>query len=322
MITRVDTVLIGKKCPTAYTNVDALVAGDVALFNENRALITTAAAAATANSLYIGIAQEAIQVNMPDGNVATKANIQFSNEIKKGSKPSAVVGATVAPVQEVITINLTDAIIIAGNRYVLRMVYRDIYEAPGQFTHTYELYANSANVADFAAELTKKINKHTNRRVYATVTDAVITLTALVKDDNEGVYSISEYSVVNMEASLYTTVPGALLSNNPQAIVGAEITKTEGNPGKGYWKQVRDVEVRMMGYKGHVFSGAYPIIEQSRKVEEGVQYDYATIENDNLYLSNDNQYIKTTPMVTELYVKAGTLVSSIVAEGIKSFIAA
>jgi hypothetical protein len=33
MITRVDTVLIGKKCPTAYTIVDALAKGDVALFD-------------------------------------------------------------------------------------------------------------------------------------------------------------------------------------------------------------------------------------------------------------------------------------------------
>jgi hypothetical protein len=33
MITRTDTVLIGKKCPTAYTTVDALAKGDVALFD-------------------------------------------------------------------------------------------------------------------------------------------------------------------------------------------------------------------------------------------------------------------------------------------------
>jgi hypothetical protein len=33
MITRVDTVLIGKKCPTAYTTVDDLAKGDVALFD-------------------------------------------------------------------------------------------------------------------------------------------------------------------------------------------------------------------------------------------------------------------------------------------------
>ena len=55
-------------------------------------------------------------------------------------------------------------------------------------------------------------------------------------------------------------------------------------------------------------------------VEEGVTYDYATIENDNLYLSNDNQYIKTTPLVTELYVKSGSLKTSIVAKGLSAFV--
>ncbi len=116
------------------------------------------------------------------------------------------------------------------------------------------------------------------------------------KDDNEGVNSLNEYSVVCMEATLYVTIPGALLSNIPEQVAGAVITKTAGNPGKGYWKQVRDAELRNMGYKGQVYSGAYPTIEQARKVTEGATYDYLTMKNDNLYLSPDNQYIKTTPL--------------------------
>ena len=72
-----------------------------------------------------------------------------------------------------------------------------------------------------------------------------------------------------------------------------------------------------MGYQGHVFTGAYPEVEQARMVEEGATYDYITIENDNLYLSNDNQYIKTT----ELYVKHSSgFANSIVAKGIEAFI--
>mgnify|MGYP003615967964 CR=1 FL=1 len=70
MITSVHTVLIGKKCPAKYTTADALDAGDVALFDENKALLKTAAAAASANSLYVGVAGPKINVTMPDGNVA------------------------------------------------------------------------------------------------------------------------------------------------------------------------------------------------------------------------------------------------------------
>ena len=318
MLQSVHSVLIGKTCPTSYTTADALAAGDVALFNENKALIKTAAEAATASSLYVGVAGSKINVTMPDGSVAQKANIDFSNEIKKNSKPSAVIGEYVAPVEEKIVITLTDATIVAGNRYVLRIVYKDMYEAAWQFTHTYEVYAESATAADLAAAIVKKINAHKNRRVQATVSSAVITLTAMPKDDNEGVDSLNEYSVVTMEASLYETIPGALLANQPKAVAGATIAKTVGNPGKGYWKQVRDAEVRNMGYKGHVFTGAYPSVEQTRKVVEGAEYNYAIIENDNLYLSNDNQYIKTTPLTTEVYCPS--LVGSIVDKGIQSFI--
>lgn len=318
MIQSVHTVLIGKKCPTSYTTVDALAAGDVALFDQNKSLITTAAKAAEASSLYVGVAGEKVNVTMPDGSVAQKANIEFSNEIQKASKPSAVIGEHVEPVEEKITITLTDATIVAGHRYVLRIYYKDIYEAVWQFTHTYEVCAETATASDLASAIVKKINAHKNRRVQASVSAAVITLTAMAKDDNEGVDSLNEYSVVSMEASLYETVPGALLANQPKAVPGAVIAKTAGNPGKGYWKQVRDEEVRNMGYKGHVFTGAYPIVEQARKVVEGTQYDYATIENDNLYLSNDNQYIKTTPLTTEVYCP--DMVGSIVDKGIQSFI--
>ena len=318
MITSVHTVLIGKKCPVSYTTVDDLNAGEVALFDQNKAILKTAAEAAKASSLYVGVAGEKINVTMPDGNVAQKANIEFSNEIQKSSKPSAVIGQHVEPTQDKVVITLTDATIVAGHRYVLRVLYKDIEANSFQFTHTYEVYAESNEAQKLAEAFVKKINAHKNRRIQAENAAAVLTLTAMVKDDNEGVYSLNEYSVVDMEVSLYHTVPGALLANQPEAVSGATIAKTPGNPGKGFWKQVRDAEVRYMGYKGHVFTGAYPEVEQARKVVEGTSYDYAVIENDNLYLSNDNQYIKTTPLTTEVYCPS--MVNSIVGKGIQSFI--
>lgn len=318
MITSVHTVLIGKECPASYTTVDALNAGEVALFDQNKAILETAAEAAKASSLYVGVAGEKINVTMPDGNVAQKANIEFSNEIQKSSKPSAVIGQHVEPTQDKVVITLTNATIVAGHRYVLRVLYKDIETNNFQFTHTYEVYAESNEAQKLAEAFVKKINAHKNRRIQAENAAAVLTLTAMVKDDNEGVYSLNEYSVVDMEVSLYHTVPGALLANQPEAVSGATIAKAPGNPGKGFWKQVRDAEVRYMGYKGHVFTGAYPEVEQARKVVEGTKYDYAVIENDNLYLSNDNQYIKTTPLTTEVYCPS--MVDSIVDKGIRSFI--
>lgn len=318
MITSVHTVLIGTKCPASYTTADALKVGEVALFDQNRAILKNAAEAAKASSLYVGVAGPKINVTMPNGTVAQKANIEFSNEIQKSSKPSAVIGANVEPTQDEVVVTLTNATVVAGHRYVLRVLYKDIEANNFQFTHTYEVYAESNEAQKLAEAFVKKINAHKNRRIQAQNAEAVLTLTAMVKDDNEGVYSLNEYSVVDMEVSLYHTIPGALLANQPEAVAGATIVKTPGNPGRGFWKQVRDAEVRYMGYKGHVFTGAYPEVEQARKVVEGTKYDCAVIENDNLYLSNDNQYIKTTPLTTEVYCPS--MVGSVADKCIQSFI--
>lgn len=321
MITRVESVLIGKKCPTSYTTVDAMAKGDVALFDQNKVLVKTAAEAAKASTLYVGVIGDSMSVTLPDGTATTKKIVEYSNAIQKASKPSYVYGDYVAPVQEKIEIDLTNATVVIGHRYVIRIVYKDMYEAPGQFTHTYEVVASTEVADDLGNALLKKINAHTNRRVNATFASHKLTLTAMEKDDNEGKYSLNEYSVVSMEASLYVTIPGALLSNIPESVPGVTIKKINGTAGKGFWKQVRDEEVRMLGYKGHVFTDAYPIIEPKRNVTEGATYDYFTIENDNLYLSPDNQYIKTTPLTTQVYVEHATAnKTSVFAKSLEAFV--
>lgn len=320
MLQHVNKVLVGKNCPASYTNADALAVGDVALFDQNGAILATDAAAVSATSIKVGVAKSKVNVTLPDGSVAAKANIEYSDVITKDNKVSVIYGTYVAPVKEVITITLTSATITVGNRYVLRVIYKDIYEHPGQFSHTYEVIATATTPTTLAAAIVAKINKHSNRRVVATVSSAVITLTAMDRDDNEGVNSINEYAVVNMEASLYETIPTALVGNQPAAVTGATIVKTAGNPGKGYWKQVRDAEMRNMGYKGHVFTGAYPEVEQDKMVDSTKTYDYITVEYYNNYLSADNQYVKSTPLTLQLFVEAGDLATSIVQNGIKAFL--
>lgn len=322
MITSVHSVLVGKACPAGYSTVDDLNEGDVALFNEDGAILTSADAAAEATAVYVGVAGKTFTITSDDGSVQQHVAVEYSNKIQKASKPTVVIGEYSAPINEVVTMDLSSATINLGFRYVIRIVYKDI-ETPGfQFTHTYEVYATSDDASELAEQFVKKINQHKNRRVIAEANGAVITLTALDKDDNEGVYSLNEYSIVNMEASIYETRPEALVMNQPRPVYGAEIEKTEGDMGKGYWKIVRDTEVRNMGYKGHVFTGAYPVIAQELKVVEGAEYDYAIIEYNNLYLSNDNQYIKTTPLTVELYIESGSLVGSTFEEMLNSFIAA
>lgn len=310
MITSVDSVIIGKKVNGSATTAEELAIGDVALFNQDRVIITGEEDYKAANAIYFGVAQAKVNVTMPDGSVEQKANIYFSNKLDIKGLKSAVFCEYTAPEEDKVVIDFSNATIITGHRYVVRVLYKDI-ETPGwQFTHTYEATAPSEDAADLIAELVKKMNKHANRRVVVTSDATSITMTAMPKTDNEGVDSPSEYTTVAMEVTMYKTIPGAMLANFPEKVPGAVITKTQGNPGRGYWKQVRDYERRQQGYKGYKYTDTYPSFVSAMQTVEGAEYDYLSVMGENLYLSNDNQYIKNTPMSVNLFVEKGSLAGS------------
>lgn len=290
MFTKPSQVLIGTEVKIA--DWKTLTAGQITVVDEN---FKPATAPANAKSLYIGVCTGEDE----NGNKIVK----WSDRIQKASKPAYAVNAAEDPVAAKIEIDLANVTPVVGHRYVLRVLYKDMNIANFQFTHTYEHVATTTTAADLGEAILAKINKHANRRVNATFASNKLTLTAKDKNYDNSVTSLDEYSIVSMDASLYVTIPGALLSNQPEKVIGAEITKTEGKPGRGFWKQVRDTELRAMGYSGQVYTGAYPSIEQERMVEKGAKYNNINIENDNLYLSPDNQYVKTTPVMTEIYCK-------------------
>ena len=308
MLQHVNSVLISNtiNTTTGAINNTTLAKGTLVAVNDKGALINPTAAITNTTYVKFGVVRSVID------SAKKIYDIKWGNPIQKqGVKSIAYTAESVAPVQDEVVINLAKAEIVAGHRYVLRVVYKDIYEAPGQFTHTYEVFAANTTASDLASAIVAKINKHKNRRIDVSASAAAITLTAKAKDDNNGVYSLNEYSTVSMEASLYVTIPGALLSNQPEAVKGATIVKTPGKPGKGYWKQVRDAEVRYMGYEGHVFTGAYPQVMQDMMTVEDAAYATLTISNENAFLSNDNQYIKNTPITSDIYSKDSVNIAKI-----------
>lgn len=295
MQTSVHNVLIGKSF--VKENKPPLKEGDLALFDQDGKQITDEASAAAADMIRVGVK-------------GAGSEMDYSMYIQKSGHPRATLHKYTAPKAAECYINFGDndaAKIVVGHRYVVRIVYKDFEINHYQFTHQYEVYAATESVSDLINAFVAKINAHTGRRVTASYEDKVenlngrnLKLVALDKD-NEGVYGLDEYSIVAMEVSFYRTIPGALLNNQPEAVPNVTVINKGGTPGVGFWKQVRDTEVRNMGYKGHVFTGAYPSIEQERKTVEGAEYDSVIIDSDNVYLSNDNQYIKTTPMTVEIY---------------------
>lgn len=311
MLQHVNTVLIANTAPTAYTTADALVEGAIALFNENRVIVKTTAEATAAKSLYIGVCQGKETVYDNAGTASTKSVIKYSNPIHKGAKPSLILTKFLAKSEDKIVITATNVTPEVGHRYVLRLVYNDIYEAPGQFTHSYEVIAKTTAVADIMASFAKKINKHSSARVVAVAAAGVLTLTAKDKGDSEGLHPVNLYSQVSVEAFMWKTIPSGLLSNQMYPISNLTIAKTQGTPGRGNAKIVRDRENANLGYEGIQYreNAIYPYIAPALRVNLDAEYDTLTLEWDNIYLSNDNQYLKTTPLSAEIYAVKEQLVA-------------
>ena len=311
MLNHVNTVLIGSNCPASYTNADALSAGDVALFDENKKILTSDGAAALASAIYIGVCKGSEAVTDNTGSLVTKKIIAYSNKVEKGSSPRMEFNDYVAAAEDIISFNLASVVPVVGYRYVVRVIYNDIYEHPGQFTHTYEVIAKTTTPADLVTAFKAKINKHTNRRINATNAVATtLVITAMTKTDNEGLDSLNYYSQVSMEATMYAQDTTSLLLNQPKAIPSLTITKTQGTPGNGNAKIIRDRENAALGYKGIINRMYWPVIKPTLSVDLAATYDELIIENDNHYLSNDNQYTKNTPIATELYVNAGEIITN------------
>lgn len=311
MLNHVNTVLIGSNCPASYTNADALSAGDVALFDENKKILTSDGAAALASAIYIGVCKGSEAVTDNTGSLVTKKIIAYSNKVEKGSSPRMEFNDYVAAAEDIISFNLASVVPVVGYRYVVRVIYNDIYEHPGQFTHTYEVIAKTTTPADLVTAFKAKINKHTNRRINATnVVATTLVITAMTKTDNEGLDSLNYYSQVSMEATMYAQDTTSLLLNQPKAIPSLTITKTQGTPGNGNAKIIRDRENAALGYKGIINRMYWPVIKPTLSVDLAATYDELVIENDNHYLSNDNQYTKNTPIATELYVNAGEIITN------------
>lgn len=317
MLQHVNTVLIAKTAPASFSTAEALADGAIALFDENKKILTSAALAAAAKSIYVGVCEGKEDVYDQKGAKSTKSVIRFSMPIQKGSNPTLVVTPFVAKAEDKIVITATNVVPEVGHRYVLRLVYNDIYEAPGQFTHTYEVIAKTTAPKDLVDAFVKKINKHKEARVTASAGTAVLTLTAKEIPYNDG------YTQVSVEAFMCTTIPSGLLSNVMYPISNLTIAKTQGTPGKGNAYIVRDRENAAMGYRGitHRANGIYPYIAPEFRSDLSAEYDTITMEWDNKYLSDDNQYIKTTPLAVEMYiVKDQIKTNKLFVNMIKSFI--
>jgi len=303
MLQKPNTVFVAKKINTAGTS---LVAGDIVVINAE-----TGAVSASNTITALATAPKAIQL----GFVKTDGTITKTQVIGRKNIKNLQYGAYVAKTVATATINFTNVVPVIGHRYVIRCIYRDIYEHPGQFTHSYETIATTTAPADLAIALNKIINASSSARVTSAIAGNIITLTAKSVTDNgfgtQGKEAITPYSQVQMRVVAYTTNPNAPYTISAKdAIIGITITQVESQPGKGNAYIVRDREQAALGYKGITYRTEWPVIKPELNVDLAATYDTLVIEFDKEYQSPDNQYVKSTDLAAELYVdhaNTGTL---------------
>lgn len=308
MINYVNTVLVAPMQATTVGNLNT--AGHLVMVGEDGKVIATDVLAGSAKRVKIGkVSNKTMSYANPSTGAATDIKlVQFSNWINKGSVVSYKTNTYTAPVEDVVTLTGGGSTVpVPGYRYVLRIIYKDIIEHPGQFTHTYEVIASTGETLNtLLGKFTKQINKDDRRRCVASNTATVLTLTALVKDDNEGVNSINEYSRVNMEAVMFYTNPMAtgFASKNKYPLPGLTIAKTPGKNGNGFWKIVRDREKFAMSNRGITNRTWFPVIMPDFNTVEGKTYESCAIEFEPEHKTAEDSFSKTKQSV-EIYTETG-----------------
>jgi hypothetical protein len=304
--TRVNKVFVaGDISSTATVQIDDpatsgtyIAEGEIVVLDKNKDVLSAGSTVGDTDTIYIAFGTDKTfsYVNEAGTSITGARVIEFSDPIEGKNVLDYVGNSYAAPTQAVATIDagLTP---VVGEEYGIRIVYKDLYQHPGQFTHTYRELATSTSLSDLFDAFEAQINGHSGARVTAVATTGpdLLTLTAKAVDDNETVESINEYSQVNFEVFLVTDNFGT-----------SEVAYTA-NPsrGYGYWKLVRDAEKHALSYKGITNRTHFPVIKPDLRTVKDETYDQILIIHSKSYTQANSQYEATTPLRTEIYLPVG-----------------
>ena len=297
MLQKPNTVFVGTQFNAAPET--RFAAGDVVLIDGNTGAVKDVADIAECSSIQIGLVQ------------ADGSTIKKSGQIYKHGIKNVLYNAYAAKTESTVSFDWTGVTLVPGYRYVIRLIYKDLYEHPGQFTHSYEHIATAADTIDtLGAALAAKINAHKGARCTATYTALtnVLLCTAKAITANDvtmmGKEGITPYSQVQMTGAAYYTVPNSAFSSHT-AIPGITISVVASKPGKGNPYVIRDREQAALAYKGITYRTTWPIIKPELNVDLTETYDEFVLEYAANYQSPDNQYVKATDLAVEVYTEAG-----------------
>lgn len=320
MLNRVTSVLIGKDigrsagvlAGEAFVDfadgANALASGEIVVLDKNLEVLTAGATIADTDTIYIA------QGTANTYDVATLAGVReiiLSDPIE-GAKVKTYNGSAYsAKSEQASVVDWNGLTIVAGTEYIVRIIYKDITEHPGQFTHTYRIIATTGmTVATLADAFVTKINAHKGRRVTASDDTTGITLTGrAISECTTSLNDIDPFSIVEFDVvSVYVDSDG-----NWQALEGSTgHSTTAASVGTGTWEQVRDMEKSVLSHKGVSNTTWFPVIKPDYATVKDETYDLILIESDKTYQSPDNQYVKQTPLSTYIALPDGAAQTAVI----------
>lgn len=310
MLQRTNRILIGKDISRDAQVVDGatlatitlstgLADGEIVVLDKNKKVLAAGATNLDSDTIYIcqGTGETFTYTNEAGSTITGARKIVISDPIEGKNVKKFTANAYTAKAERTAVVNLTGLTPVVGTEYLVRIIYKDIKEHPGQFTQTYRVTATSATLKTLVDALTVKINKHTGRRVVSTDNDASITLTGLpIPECTSSLTDLNEFDMVDFDVRfLYVDSNG-----NWQTMPSTSTTVTYTGPtfGSGNWEQVRDMEKAALGYEGITNVPKWYTPMPTQDVVKSATYNLIVIEHDKTYLSPDNQYVKKAPLTT------------------------
>lgn len=287
MITYVNTVLVGTGVGSMASSIAGATNGQYIITDNAGTVITTAANAAAAEAIKVGL--------------KTPKGIKWSNVIKKADIKSYHYAEYTDETEDTVTVNFATAATAATNeavRVVVRLTFKDLPTKYRKWTESYEVDVPAGSAKGDIVDLfvnTINVKNAKRARVVASKSSNDLVLTAMPYDDDDSVDSISPAAKVRFSVNAWLTRPSAAGFASKNKYSAAVITKQPGNYPVGAGKLVRDAEAQAMGYQGIINrgEGTWPIIKPAMNADITAKYDSITLEFENMYRTADDLQRRT-----------------------------
>lgn len=317
MLNRVTSLLIGKDISRdtdviAGAQLDTimkstgLAEGEIVVLDKDMKVLTAGSTVADSDTIYIvqATGHTFDYTNKAGSAVVGNRKIKMSAPIM-GSYVKKYSGkAYSAKSEQTASLTLTGLTPALATEYIVRIVYKDVNEHPGQFTQTYRYIATAADVASvdtFGANIVAKINAHSGRRVTASYSSPTLTLTGReIASCTSTVNDIDKYSQVEFDVFFNYVDSSGDWQVWPST--STTVTYSAAAKGSGEWEEIRDLEKSVLGYRGIWNTTHFPVIKPDVETVLNETYDMLVIEHDTPYQSPDNQYVKQTAHTTVLAI--------------------